>query len=124
MEKKILTPIEIVRNHYPMIVAEAEKNPQAFISLTLKELTEMMQEYSSQFIKSMKIKVKKVFIPAPEKNEAPFPVPVFDGMKCITTTQVEISGMKYDQYEFIPEHIDLCEGGNAKREGDEIIFTG
>lgn len=48
-------------------------------------------------------------------------VPIIDGYKHITSTENE----KYDEWEFVPESVDLCDGGNFKRgEDNTLIPTG
>jgi len=46
--------------------------------------------------------------------------PKIEGHKCITLQEIELEGNIYHKYEYVPEHIDLCTGGNAKRKGDVI----
>ena len=48
--------------------------------------------------------------------------PKVDGYQMITCSEVMRDDVKYIQYEYIPSDADLCEGGNAVREGDEIIY--
>jgi hypothetical protein len=68
-----------------------------------------------------KIKITTVLIPFFGEKKG-VPQPIIDGMECITSSQVEIDGEEYDKFEYIPNYIDLCNGGNAERVGDYLII--
>ncbi len=48
--------------------------------------------------------------------------PTVAGYVMITTKEVELDGHSFVQFEYINEGYDLCEGGNARREGDFIVI--
>ena len=67
-------------------------------------------------------KVTEVLVPTPEEGDfvSGIPAPVIEGYENITLSQVELSGKTYDKFEFIPDWVNLCTDGNAKREGNLI----
>jgi hypothetical protein len=67
-----------------------------------------------------RIEITKCLFPITGKNYLRVPQPIIEGMQCITRSEVEIDGKNFDQFEFIPENLSLCTGGNAKREGNYI----
>ncbi len=72
--------------------------------------------------KLKEIKIKSVFILFPPDGEDGLPQPDIKGYKCITLKEVMINDNLCYQYDYIPDWIDLCSGGNAKRvRGNKII---
>ncbi|MEY4571379.1 MAG: hypothetical protein RLZ10_583 [Bacteroidota bacterium] len=71
-------------------------------------------------MKASKIKITKCLFPCSEKNWKGVPQPEIEGMYCITFSKVKIDGKEYEQFEYIPNHLNLCNGGNAKRIGNHI----
>lgn len=67
-----------------------------------------------------KIKITKCLFPSTDGSSTGIGAPNIKGMKHITSADVRIGKKHYEQFEFIPDHIDLCTGGNAKRVGNYI----
>lgn len=67
-----------------------------------------------------KIKITKCLFPIAEDNRAEAKEPKIEGMLAITYSIVNIDGKLYEQFEFIPDNLNLCRGGNAERKGDYI----
>ena len=67
-----------------------------------------------------KIEITKCLFPSKDGNWTGVEQPKIKGMQCITTSVVEIDGKHYEQFEYIPNNLNLCCGGNAKREGNYI----
>jgi len=68
------------------------------------------------------IDITYLLVPVPEGDNRGIPAPTIPGYYHIVLKRVEIDGKDYDRFEYIPRHVDLCKGGNAKREGDKIIL--
>jgi hypothetical protein len=66
------------------------------------------------------IKITKCLFPITNDNSEGVAQPQIEGMQCITYSMVNIDGKQYEQFEFIPSHLNLCKGGNAIRKGDSI----
>jgi hypothetical protein len=67
-----------------------------------------------------KIKITKCLFPITEDNRVEVKQPKIEGMQVITYTLVTIDDKPYEQFEFIPDNLNLCRGGNAERVGDYI----
>ena len=67
-----------------------------------------------------KIKITKCLFPSKDGSWTGIEQPLIKGMQCITTSIVTIDGKQYEQFEYMPDGLNLCYGGNAKREGDFI----
>ena len=66
------------------------------------------------------IKITTCLFPSEDGNCTGVAEPKIEGMQCITTSVIKISNKHYEQFEFIPNDLDLCCGGNAKRKGNFI----
>jgi len=69
------------------------------------------------------IDISYILIPVPEGQKEGLPLPEIEGYQHITLVRVEIDGKDYDRFEYIPDWIDLCAGGNGKRVGNKIHIT-
>ena len=69
-----------------------------------------------------KIEITKCLFPSKDGNWTGIAQPKIKGMKCITTSVVKINGKYYEQFLYIPNNLNLCDGGNAKRKGNFIIY--
>lgn len=69
------------------------------------------------------INVQHVLIPTPPEGEVGLPEPSVSGYNMIATQEVEVDGVTYEKYEFVPEWVNLSENGNGKRVGDVIEIT-
>ena len=69
-----------------------------------------------------KIAITKIWIPLKKAEWSGIDQPQIKGLKCITTGIVLFSGKHYEQFEYIPDNIDLCEGGNAIRKNDFVYL--
>jgi uncharacterized protein YdeI (BOF family) len=67
-----------------------------------------------------KIKITRCLFPSKNGNWTGVSQPAIKDMTCITTEVVNIGGRYYEQFEYIPDNLDLCCGGNAKRKGKFI----
>lgn len=68
-----------------------------------------------------KIKIIKCLFPSKDRNWTGVPQPELKGYRCITTSMVKIDNKYYEQFEYIPEHIDLCHQSN-KRKGSYVYY--
>jgi hypothetical protein len=67
-----------------------------------------------------KIEITKCLFPSKDGNLTGIEQPEIKDMQCITTSVVKIDGKHYQQFEYIPQNLNLCCGGNAKRKGNFI----
>ena len=72
--------------------------------------------------KKAPVTITKCLFPSANGNWTGIPDPKIEGYQQITTSVVKIDGKDHEQFEFIPEHLNLCNGGNAKRIGNEIHY--
>ena len=69
-----------------------------------------------------KIQITKCLFLSKDGNWTGIAQPEIKGMQCITTSVVQINGKHYEQFEYVPDNIDLCEGGNAIRKNDFVYL--
>jgi len=70
-----------------------------------------------------KIEIIKCLFPSKDGNFTGVKQPQIENMQCITTSVVKIDNKYYEQFEFIPNNLNLCNEENAKREGDYVYFN-
>lgn len=69
-----------------------------------------------------KILITKLWIPLKKAEWSGICPPKIKGLKMITTGIVLFGGKYYEQFEYVPNKIDLCENGNAIRKNDFVIL--
>lgn len=67
-----------------------------------------------------KHKIVKCLFPLDEPVWSGLPQPTIEGYHCIATGMIKMGKKHFELFEFIPDNLNLCEDGNAKREGNYI----
>lgn len=70
----------------------------------------------------MKIEITKCLFPSKNGEWTGVAQPQIEGMECIGTSIINIGSQYFEQFEYIPENINLCKEGNAERQGDYITI--
>lgn len=68
-----------------------------------------------------RIKITKILTPL-LKDGGLIESPKIKNMQLITESIVNISGKRYEQFEYIPNDLNLCDEGNAIRKGSFIVL--